>query len=458
MLFKHLPKKMLLLFLGDVVLISIAFFLSSSIRFGVHTWNIMSPSWTGVVILTTYLLTFYLADLYDVELSFKKPKYLFRFLVAALVASASVAMLFFFSPGLQPGRGIFLVNAGLVGVLTCSWRFIFDWWFKNLLKKQKKLLIVGAGWAGRTLYETIKDNPNYHVLGYAIDDDPDKWGTSQSPLVVGDSTILKDVVKELGVDIIVIAITHFKSPELLKNVLDCKMNGIEVYDMPSFYEQVTGKVPVEHVTDFWLVSTPLSGVRRTVYTLKMKRVLDIILSSLGLIFSLFITIPTAIAIKLESSGPIIYRQRRIGLNGKPFDLVKFRSMKFGTESDRRFAGSKDDPRITRIGKLIRFTRIDEIPQMWNVLKGEMSFIGPRALMEEEVREFEEKVPYFSLRHSVRPGITGWAQVNYKHGATVEDALEKLQYDLFYIKNLSPLLEFHILLKTVKVVLWGTGAR
>lgn len=457
MLLKHLPKKLIVLFFGDAFLISLAFFLSPLIRQREIIWSLVEPSWTGGLVLGIYLLTFYLADLYDLELSFKNPKYLSRFLVAILIASVFVAMLFFFSPALRSGRGVFLINAGLVGILTYSWRLIFYWWFKNLFKKQKKLLIVGAGWAGKTLYETIKDNQRYKVLGF-IDDDPFKWGQTCLCEVLGGCSILKDKVSTNDVDAIIIAITHLKSPELLKCALDCKMDGIEVYDMPSFYEELTGKVPVEHVNDFWFVSTPLSGVRKNLYTLRIKRMLDLILSLFGLICSLLITIPIAIVIKMESSGPVFYRQRRIGLNRRPFDLIKFRSMKIGTENERQFAGNKDDPRITKVGKIIRLMRIDEIPQMWNVLKGQMSFIGPRALMEEEVREFDVKVPYFSLRHSVRPGITGWAQVNYKHGATVEDALEKLQYDLFYIKNLSPFFDFHIILKTVKVVLLGKGAR
>lgn len=281
---------------------------------------------------------------------------------------------------------------------------------------------------------------------------------SDSPKVLGGSTTLKDRVLAGEVDAIVIAITHLKSPDLLRCALDCKMEGIQVYDMPSFYEEVTGSVPVEHVDDFWLVSAPISGVRKGLYNLRIKRLLDLVLVLSGLIISLPITVPTAVAIKMESSGPVFFRQRRVGLNGRSFNLIKFRTMKVGTEGDRRFAGSKGDPRITRVGKLIRLFRIDEIPQMWNVLRGEMSFIGPRALMEEEVKEFETRVPYFPLRHAIRPGITGWAQVNYHHGATVEDALEKLKYDLFYIRNLSPLLDFFILLKTVKVVLSRKGAR
>lgn len=283
-------------------------------------------------------------------------------------------------------------------------------------------------------------------------------GDPSSPEVLGGSMVLKDKVRTGEIDAIIIAITHLKSPELLRCALDCKMEGVQVYDMPSFYEEVTGRVPVEHVNDFWLVSSPMSGVEKSVYNQRIKRVLDFLLSFIGLILSLPITIPAAIAINLESPGPILFRQRRVGLNGRSFDLIKFRTMRVGTEGDRRFAGDRHDPRITKIGHVVRFFRIDEIPQVWNVLKGEMSFIGPRALMEEEVRDFETRIPYFSIRHSIRPGITGWAQVNYHHGATVEDALEKLKYDLFYIRNLSPFLDFFILLKTVKVVLFGRGAR
>lgn len=457
MLFKHLPKKILLLFLGDIFLVSLAFFLSQSIQLGTIARDVVKPSWTGFVILTAYLLPFCLAELYDVNVRFKSPKYLFKFFAAMGIASGLISVVFFFFPTLKYGRGEFLINVGFIGIFTYSWRLAFEWWFKNLLRRQKRLLIVGAGWAGRTLYETIKDNANYKVLGF-IDDDPLKWGTKNSCEVLGGCSILKDRIQTYDVDAVIIAITHLKGSELLKRSLDCKMDGVDVYDMPSFYEEVTGKVPVEHVDDFWFVFTPLAGVRKGVYNLKVKRMLEIILSFIGIVVSLPLTTLTAVAIKLESPGPIFYRQRRIGLNGKAFALLKFRSMMVGTDYDRRFAGQKNDSRITIIGKIIRLSRIDEIPQMWNVLKGEMSFIGPRALMEEEVREFETKVPYFTLRHSVRPGITGWAQVNYQHGVTVEDALEKLQYDLFYIKNLSLLLDFHILLKTVKVVLWGKGAR
>jgi len=231
-----------------------------------------------------------------------------------------------------------------------------------------------------------------------------------------------------------------------------------VYDVPSFYEEVLGRIQVEHLSDLWILNMPIYGVKKSMYNRNVKRLISILFA----LFFLTITFPiflfTMIAIKFDSKGPVFYRQKRVGLNGYRFEVFKFRTMKVGTENDRAFAGKKNDPRITRVGRILRLARIDEIPQMWNVLKGEMGLIGPRALMVEEVEEFEKKVPYFSIRHSVKPGITGWAQVNYPHGTTVEDALEKLKYDLFYIKNLSPFLDFHILLRTVRVVLFGKGAR
>lgn len=458
MFLKQIPKKLVLLFLGDIFLITLSFLYTPSIAKGNITWHIAQPSLGGAIDVLIYLFAFYLADLYDLKVRFNGASYLIRLLTVALIVPGILTVIIFIFPALKSGRGVFILNASFVAILTYTWRLVFYWWFRSKLRKRKNVLIVGAGWAGKTLYETLKDHVNYNMLGFIIDDDPAKWGNKDYPYVMGGSAMLKEKVKDHGVDIIVIAITHLKGPDLLRGALDCKIMGVDVYDMPSFYEQVTGKVPVEHVTDFWLVSVPLTGVRKNIYTLKIKRVIDLFLSLLLIILALPLALLAALAIKIDSKGTVIFRQKRVGSNGKLFYLFKFRTMMTGMENDRQFAGRRDDPRITRIGKYLRVLRIDEIPQVWNVLKGEMSLIGPRALMEEEVLEFEPKIPYFSLRHSVRTGITGWAQVNYKHGVTTGDALEKLQYDLFYIKNLSPLLDFLILLKTVKVVLWRRGAR
>lgn len=454
---KYIPKKILLLFLGDVVLIYLAYSMSKSIRFKEFSWEYYQPSWTGALIVAIYIFTFYIADLYGFGVKFKSTNYLFRFFVAVFAAAGLTAVAFFMFPPLRPGRGVFLINTLLILALIYSWRLLFEWYFKNILRRRKRILIVGAGWSGWTLYETIRDDPEYEVVGF-LDDNPAKWGVQNSPGVLGGSVLLKDrgLVKNLYA--VVIAITHLKGPELLKSVLECKMQGVRVYDMPALYKEVTGRLPVEHVDDFWFVSTPMAGVVRSIYTQRVKRVCDVVFSIIGLIFSLPITVVAAVIITWGSRGPVFFKQKRVGLNGVIFEAVKFRSMRTDAEQNGAVWADKKDPRVTRVGKIIRKWRIDEIPQMWNVLKGEMSFIGPRPERPEFVQHLNAEIPFYPLRHTVKPGITGWAQVNYRYGASKKDALEKLQYDLFYIKNLSALLDAHILLKTVRVVLFGMGAR
>jgi exopolysaccharide biosynthesis polyprenyl glycosylphosphotransferase len=450
MFFKHIPKKKLLLIAGDLFLISLSLFL-------LPEYNSYHPLWANMVIVLVYIFLFYLFDLYETHINFQSPKYLFRYLSAISIASIFITGIYFFIPTLKSGRKSFLVSTVVIAILCYAERLLFERWFKRFLARRKNIIIVGAGKAGKTLYKTIRDYTNYNVVGF-IDDDPLKWGTSNSPTVLGGSMLLNDDAVIKGIDAIVIAITHLKGADLLRVALDAKMKKIEVFDMPSFYEEVTGKIPVKHVNDFWFVSSNMSGLKKSLYNSKIKRILDIILSFACVILTLPITIVAAVFISMDSHGPVLYKQKRVGLHGKRFVLFKFRSMVMDTDNDREFAGHTNDPRITRVGNIIRNFRIDEIPQMLNVLRGDMSIIGPRALIEEEVDDFKSKIPYFDLRHSGRPGITGWAQVNYKHGVTVEDGLEKLQYDLFYIKNLSPMLDFHILLKTVKVVLFQKGAR
>jgi exopolysaccharide biosynthesis polyprenyl glycosylphosphotransferase len=359
---------------------------------------------------------------------------------------------------MKSGRGVVLISVLLAGVGTYLWRVVFFLLFRKRSMKRSNLVIIGSGNAMETLYQIMKDSPEYRVLGVIPDDSSHLWRSPEIPRISGDPKNLRHISRTLRVNVLVLAMSHFRDPELLKAALDCKLDGVAVFDMPSFYENVTGKVPVEHVTDFWLVFAPLLGVKKNVYNTKLKRSFDIALAFLGLVLALPPALLIAAVVALDSRGPILYQQRRVGLNDNVFTLLKFRSMKLDMDNDREHAGKKNDPRITRAGKVLRLFRLDELPQLWNVLKGDMSFIGPRALIEEEVQEFESKIPYFSLRHSIRPGISGWAQINYRHGAKVEDGLEKLQYDLFYIKNLSPLLDFIILMRTIKVVLSGRGAR
>jgi sugar transferase (PEP-CTERM system associated) len=457
----YLPKKKILLVLGDAILLSMAYLASPIIRFGVL---VVAPlddvrEWLAVIVI--YLFTFYIFDLYDTSARFFSAKYIFRFAIGVSAAAGTYIVIFFFFRSLSSGRSLFVITAVLASGFTYSWRLLFDLLFSGLLTRQRRLLIIGAGKSGTALYEIMKRDPNYKVIGF-IDDDPKKQGGLNSPKVLGGCDALAEIASRNETDEIAIAITHLKNVknnELLKSILDCKVRGINIYPMPSLYEEITGKIPVKHVSDLWFISTTLAGVKKGIYNLKIKRILDISFSFIGLaVCGLPLFIPVCIVIKLYSRGPIFYRQKRVGRYGSTFDLVKFRSMKIDAEKDGAVWASEKDPRVTRVGRIIRTLRIDEIPQMWNVLKGDMSFIGPRPERPEFVQILERKVPYYAVRHSVKPGITGWAQVNYPYGASKEDALEKLQYDLFYIKNLSPFLDFHILIRTIRVVLFGEGAR
>lgn len=457
MIFRNISKKALLLFLGDLFFILVAYALALYVR-GYKELifdDVFLMQLTIIFMLNMFV--FCLFDFYDFSVSFTNVIFLFNFLLGVLFGFMVISTTFYFLPFLNIGRGVLLVKTGFLLIFCYVWRMVFQKIFYKFVFKQKNIVIVGAGSSGKFIYNAIKNDPHIHVKAF-VDDDVTKIGLKNSPVVVGGCEKLLDGGFLDDVKTVIIAIKGLKSEKLLKCVLYCKSKKIDVIDMPSFYELKFGKIPVKYVDDFWMVANPMQGLRKTIYNSKLKQMFDIFFALLGLILSLPITILVSLAILIDDGFPIIFKQRRVGNDGVIFISYKFRTMKNGMENKREKAGEHDDPRITRVGKYIRKIRIDEIPQMWNVLKKEMSFVGPRALIEEEVSLFEQKIPYFALRHTVKPGITGWAQVNYKHGATLEDGFEKLQYDLWYIKNLSPALDFYIMLKTIKVVLFGRGAR
>lgn len=239
--------------------------------------------------------------------------------------------------------------------------------------------------------------------------------------------------------------------------MTCKLMGVKILDYPNFFELMTGKIPVEHINPSWLVQS--SGFLITPFIRSLKKVLDLVFSSVLLILCLPLFPVVALMIKLDSPGPVFYSQQRVGLNGKVFTIYKFRSM--GQDSEKETGASwaqEDDPRVTRFGAFIRKTRIDELPQLFNVLKGDMSFIGPRPERPEFVSQISKVTPYYAERHAIKPGITGWAQVMYPYGASLGDAVEKLRYDLYYINNLSVFLELYIIFETIKIVLFRRGSR
>jgi exopolysaccharide biosynthesis polyprenyl glycosylphosphotransferase len=274
-----------------------------------------------------------------------------------------------------------------------------------------------------------------------------------------------DLEKVLGngykgkVDGIVLDIIEKKPKDFWQKLLKLKITGLEIIGAVNLYQDLTGKIPIHHVNDRWFVYTPGFALLRSNWVERIKTIVDLTGSVVLIILLMPLMGLIALAIKLDSPGPIFYKQKRIGKDEQEFQVIKFRTMIHNAEEETGPVWAQEnDSRVTRVGKALRLSRLDELPQLLNVLKKEMSFIGPRPERPEFIRELKEKIPYYFMRHSVKPGITGWAQVNYRYGASVEDAIEKVQYDLFYIQNMSLLLEIRILLKSIRVVLFGKGSR
>ena len=441
---------------GDALLVIVAFNISYAIR-QMELVNVFYRfKDASFLSLFIFVFVFYIADIYSFEVRHYSVTYLIKLAVAVIVGNCMIAAAFYLFQPLMFSRIVFLLNFVFIFSFLASWRFVF-YWLSKFKEKPVRIIMIGAGWAGRELYNIVEGNKDYEIVGFLDDNEKKRGPFVGTSKVIGDTSNLVSLMKDLHVDEVIVTITHGTTPVLFKRIMNAKFDGLQICDMPAFYERITGKIPIFHLSDSWLGYADFYGIKKNAYN-AMKRSLDNIFAIFGIITSFPLVLVSIIAIKIESKGPVFFKQERVGENSKTFEVLKLRTMVCGKEDKMFQSGLKNDPRVTRVGSLLRFFRIDEITQLWNVLKGDMSIIGPRSLMKEEVDDFAKDIPYFFLRHSVKPGLTGWAQVNYKHGKEIEDATEKLQYDLYYIKNLSPILDFHILLKTVKVVLFGRGAR
>lgn len=321
---------------------------------------------------------------------------------------------------------------------------------------RRRVLVLGAGERAERLRQLgEKHESGFILVGYI--------GMSDSAPVIKEA-IHRDAihnltryVENLGVSEVVLALEERRNALPLKDLLRIKTNGVHVNDFSTFMERETGRVDLDTVNPSWLIFSDGFSSGRMISS-AMKRLFDIAASLLLLALTAPVIALFAVLVKLDSRGPAFFRQTRVGLYGQNFGLIKLRSMRTDAEKAGAQWASKDDPRVTRVGKLIRKLRIDELPQAWTVLKGEMSFVGPRPERPEFVSDLEEQLRFYAERHMVKPGITGWAQINYPYGASIEDSRHKLEYDLYYAKNYSPFLDLLILLQTLRVVLWNEGAR
>ncbi|MEA2083395.1 MAG: TIGR03013 family XrtA/PEP-CTERM system glycosyltransferase, partial [Thermodesulfobacteriota bacterium] len=318
------------------------------------------------------------------------------------------------------------------------------------------ILILGTGEIAENIAVEIENRRDsaYKIVAYAGDGEP-RVNPHHVPVVHNESEIIRVAVARKAEKIIV-ALDDKRGKTPTKPLLDCKLQGISILQGIEFYESLTGKILVEKVNPTWIVFSEGFKQGRSVQII--KRVVDIALASFGLLIALPIILVTSVIIKLESPGTVFYTQDRIGERGTIFKVIKFRSMRSDAEKDGPVWASKDDSRVTRVGSFIRRVRIDEIPQMWSVLKGDMSFVGPRPERPVFVEQLTQNIPYYSLRHNIKPGITGWAQICYPYGASEEDALKKLEYDLYYVKNMSVWMDLLIVFQTIKTVLFQLGSR
>ncbi|HXV27032.1 MAG TPA: sugar transferase [Candidatus Paceibacterota bacterium] len=409
------------------------------------------------VIFLVWLLAMYIAGLYEHRLLHNRREF-FESLGQAATAATVISIIFFYTVpafGITPKTNL-LIFAGVFLVLEAAARY-----FINRMLAQgadKNVLIVDDGPESLELARTIRDNPQ---MGYVVASmvrtgqptlTPDE--PTEFPVLPGPGE-LETFLAYRDVDTVVIGPRAYAMPEFIDGLFDSLGRGTNFTDLATFTERLTGKVPVTSINQVWFLENLTEGSKRPFEA--AKRVVDIVFSIAAgtIVLALFPVI--ALAIRMDSPGPVLFRQRRTGKGGTPFNIVKFRTMVANAEATSGAVWAADkDPRVTRLGRILRLTRIDELPQLWNILRGQMSLVGPRAERPELEREIVRGVPFYRQRYLVKPGLSGWAQIRYRYGASVQDALEKLQYDLFYIKNRSLLLDLEIILKTIAISLRQQG--
>lgn len=456
----YFPKRLLFLLVGETLIILAAFQLAMSLRSAVPELSLFQDATSVLKIAFMALLCqlcLYFHDLYDLRIVSDRRELCLRLVQSLGVCSILVAMVYLLFPALFLGEGVFVLALCILIVVLIAWRIGFLWISEKSTMKEP-VLILGTGELAKKVTTEILARPEvgFEVVGF-VSDDPAMVGRSLvNPTVIGTVDELDHIVEHTRTDRIAVAVPQGRGRLPVAQLLDLKLKGILIEEATDLYERITGKIAVENLRPSWLIFS--QGFRKSRLTLFYKRFFGIVFSLLGLILMSPAMIVIAILIKLDSKGPVFFKQERVGENGKTFWLLKFRSMCADAESRTGpvWASAQDD-RVTRVGRFLRKTRLDEVPQFINVLKGDLNFVGPRPERLHFVEQLSKQIPYYNLRHAVKPGITGWAQIKYRYGASVDDTIEKLQYDLFYIKNMSVALDFLIVFQTVKTVLLTRGA-
>jgi sugar transferase (PEP-CTERM system associated) len=450
----------LLFLISESILVYLSILLGAVLRLGPDAiFMEYSLIYKAILVVIIYQLCLYYLDLYDLNYAVSHWDLGIRLLQGLGATSIVLAIIYYVLPHMIIGRGIALLSIVILGGTFYLWRLAITRWLLMTNKVKERLLVLGTGEMARKVVEELMKNraTGYQVVGF-VSDNQEKVGMSLiNPKVIATTEQLLPKVKEEGINRIIVALPDRRGKLPLNSLLDCKLHGVKIEEGISFYERVTGKLLVDELRPGWLIFS--DGFIRSRPALLLKTVIDFSVALFALILFLPLMFLIALLIKLDTPGPVLYKQERVGRDGKVFTLYKFRTMlQDAEEGIGPVWAEEDDPRITRIGNLLRKTRIDELPQLINILKKDMSFVGPRPERPFFVKQLQQEIPYYDQRHVIRPGITGWAQVRYCYASSIEDAKEKLCYDLYYIKHASILLDLFIIFETVKIVIFGRGAR
>jgi sugar transferase (PEP-CTERM system associated) len=454
--------RMLLLIGCESALIVEAVVFAAWIRLQDAAWDLMANEhgwWKAALIAAVCQLCLYYSDLYDLRVVADRRELFVRALQSLGAASLILAVIYYLNLDLALGRGVFLIAAAFVVTIIVGWRVAFKW-LAGRARPVERLLLVGTGTALIELATDLRDRREElgaEIVGF-VDPDPDKVGQPLEGVpVIGSIEDIPAIVNDRDVDRVVVSLAEARGKLPMDRLLEMKLAGVRFDHLATVYEEYTGKIAVENLRPSWLIFS--EGFRKSRFISAVKRATDIGAAAFGLAVASPIVLVCGLLVRLTSPGPAFYHQVRVGQNGRDFRVHKFRSMRQDAESKTGavWAQAGNDPRVTMVGKILRRTRLDELPQLWNVLVGDMSLVGPRPERPEFVKDLTVQIPFYGQRHVVKPGLTGWAQVRYEYGASVEDSMQKLQYDLFYIKNLSMALDLYIIVETIKTVLVRRGS-
>ncbi len=457
------PERITLLVLGDLTAAILAllvslYYWSMGDKWLNFSWQFLKTRPDFWFFLLPLFWLILLVEIYDVHKAARWRDTLKGVLIAGLLCLGMYLLVYFTStPNSLPRRGVaaFIVVAM---VLTLIWRFIYIQIF-TAKPFMRRVIIVGAGKAGQALLSMLKklSPPPFEVVGW-IDDDPGKIGTQLMDIpILGGSESLTDLIETQGISEVIIAITGKLNGGMFQAILDSQEDGLDVTTMPAVYEEFLSRVPVFHLQSDWLIRSFVDQAKSNGFYEFAKRIFDILGGFIGLILTSIVYPFAALAILIDSGKPIFYKQVRLGKGGQPYNMIKFRTMCQDSEKDGRLRFTEtNDTRVTRVGKFLRKSHIDEFPQFVNVLLGQMSLVGPRSERPEFVNLLQKKIPFYRARLLVKPGITGWAQVNFGYAGNVETTAVKLEYDLYYIKHRNLMLDFIILLKTLGAVIGLKG--